>query len=591
VGLKPDDMVVSPKSKPNKRYWVSSLILLVFSWCFFLIFWLKKEPFEQFPSVVNLFPLTSSEGLNLFPTWSPDGKWIAYASDEGGNLNILKKSIKGGKVVRLTSGPENETQPAWSPDGRSIAFCMDDANTGIFLIPAEGGVPYSITTFGKNPAWSPDNSKLAFHWNGDIYVISVNGGDPRLLVEGTTSNPFMTWSPDNQKLIFWNRTKGDIYSVSVASGLAKPLRLVFSGDITIYAKDRWLVFSKGPFGGKKNLWIVEFASGFQGLKGKPTLLCVTPTEDIQCKFSPDGREIAFTARSIERHLWALPINLQTGFASGPLKQITFKGKLNYYPASSANGNHLIWTSHQSGSGNLYVFDMNQNMEWKVTNEWELDVREIGGSFSPDGRQISFSSTLGGSYQLWKIPRKGSIELPLTRTSHPIRDTLTAWSPNGNTIAYFSNRSGNWDIWTIEAFGKGKRKQITTWKSNEMYPVWSPDSRLLAFTTDRDGNGDIWIFDTKENQFSPYIVHDAEEGWGCWFPDRDWFYFTSNRSGVFNVWLKSSKNKPAQIVTRFQGVFFGLPEFALFTKFTISGNRLILPVETRKGDIYIIDLKN
>jgi hypothetical protein len=87
---------------------------------------------------------------------------------------------------------------------------------------------------------------------------------------------------------------------------------------------------------------------------------------------------------------------------------------------------------------------------------------------------------------------------------------------------------------------------------------------------------------------PCITHSAEEGWSAWSPDGRWFYFVSNRSGVFNVWVKPAAGGEARQVTAYDGLSAGLPDFVLFTKFAVSSSHLIVPLETRKGNIYILE---
>jgi DNA-binding winged helix-turn-helix (wHTH) protein len=66
--------------------------------------------------------LTFDAGLQLGPTWSPDGRLIAYASDRGGKLDIWVQQVSGGEPVQLTHSPGNNWQPSWSPDGKYIAY-------------------------------------------------------------------------------------------------------------------------------------------------------------------------------------------------------------------------------------------------------------------------------------------------------------------------------------------------------------------------------------------------------------------------------------------------------------------------------------
>jgi Tol biopolymer transport system component len=186
-----------------------------------------------------------------------------------------------------------------------------------------------------------------------------------------------------------------------------------------------------------------------------------------------------------------------------------------------------------------------------------------------------------------MPSLDSVALQLTRTQQPVRDTQTAWSPDGEKIAFYSNRGGNWDIWVISPAG-GEPRPLTDWESNEVYPAWSPDSSQLAFVSDHDGNPDLWILDLRTNQPRPAVQHPAEEGPAAWSPDGKWFYFSSNRSGEFHIWKMPAAGGEPEQVTDFGGSGSNLPETALFTKFAVTSTRLIVPLETRQGGIYVLE---
>jgi Tol biopolymer transport system component len=82
------------------------------------------------------------------------------------------------------------------------------------------------------------------------------------------------------------------------------------------------------------------------------------------------------------------------------------------------------------------------------------------------------------------------------------------------------------------------------------------------------------------------MHPAEEGWGAWDPSGRRFYFTSNRNGAFNVWVQEEPGGQARQVTHFDGQSRGLPEEALYTKFAVSGSRLIVPIEGRRASVWL-----
>jgi Tol biopolymer transport system component/predicted Ser/Thr protein kinase len=577
---------------------VGGLLLLMTALVAITLWWTSGEPGQDLPSTspaskMTLAQMTSGQGLANSPSWSPDGRWLAYASDRDTSMDIWKQPIEGGDEVQLTGPPHNESQPAWSPDGRTIAFSSDEGGGGIFLIDSESGGPTRITDFGANPTWSPDGKRLAFDWHGDVYVVPTTaGGAPRLLLSGTSSTPHMVWSPNGNRLIFWNRTMGDLCVASVEDSHVEPLHLVRAGQEVsglTWSKDgRWLVFSQGAFGGNKDLWRVAIDPATGEPQGEATRLTLSATDDVNCQFAPDGTKVAYTVSHLERHLWSVRLDPVTGLATGDAKQITFNGQQNYYPAVSRDGRVLVWTSQGGGQGHLYCKRFPEKQERKVTHEWGRSIRELGASFSPDGRQIVFSSTLGGSYQLWHIPSIGGVALQLTETEQPIRDAQTAWSPDGETIAFYSNRSGSWDIWTVPSTGGAPPQQLTDWESNELYPMWSPDGRFLAFCSDRDGNPDIWRMDMASGTARPFVQHPAEEGPGLWSLDRQHFYFASKRSGEFDIWVMPAEGGQARSVIARQSQSSRLPKSALFTKFAVTASRLIVPLETRRGAIYVLE---
>lgn len=230
------------------------------------------------------------------------------------------------------------------------------------------------------------------------------------------------------------------------------------------------------------------------------------------------------------------------------------------------------------------------VETKVTTNWDRSVREIGGTFSPDG-ELVLSSTAHGSYELWQVPCAADcVPTNLTRTEHPERDVLPTFSPDGSGVAFYSNRAGNWDIWTKEIGNGGDPQRLTRSASFEMYPTYSPSGDRIAFWTNRDGGGgDIWVIDSKNGASpSPLVVDPAQEGWSAWSPDGQWFFFISDRSGSFNVWAQPAAGGDPHRVTRFEALHTGLPEAVLYTKFAVAPGRLIIAVEDRSGGMWRLD---
>lgn len=141
--------------------------------------------------------LTSTLTRNFSPTWSPDGKRIAFASERDHRFYIYVMNADGSGQTRLTNNSANDGNPAWSPDGRQIAFDSGpDGNAQIYVINVDGSGQTRLT---NNPAdnccatWSPDGKRIAFVSNREvmwhIYIMNADGsGQTRL-----TSNPASTF--------------------------------------------------------------------------------------------------------------------------------------------------------------------------------------------------------------------------------------------------------------------------------------------------------------------------------------------------------------------------------------------------------------
>ena len=122
----------------------------------------QPRPSQSAPVQRNLTRLTFGPGLQTESTFSPDGRFIAYASDPAGNFDIWVQPVAGGDPVQVTRSVAQDTQPDWSPDGSTLVFRSERDGGGLFLVPALGGVERQLTSFGSYPFWSPDSSEILF---------------------------------------------------------------------------------------------------------------------------------------------------------------------------------------------------------------------------------------------------------------------------------------------------------------------------------------------------------------------------------------------------------------------------------------------
>jgi TolB protein len=151
---------------------------------------------------------------------SPDGRKVAMVLARGGSVNIYVGDAEGGDAKQLTFTAEDNSSPCWSPDNKWICFASKvNERRALSRVPAEGGHMERIPTSGisnpSEPDWSPDGKLIAFTCqNGggfDICVVPAGGGTAIPLVPGEDPS----WAPNSRTLIFVRRGGGGNRTLSL----------------------------------------------------------------------------------------------------------------------------------------------------------------------------------------------------------------------------------------------------------------------------------------------------------------------------------------------------------------------------------------
>jgi Tol biopolymer transport system component len=161
--------------------------------------------------------LTSDPSADVQPSFSPDGEWVAFASDRAGNWDIWVIRTDGTQTVQVTHGPEDDIHPSWSPDGNRLVFCSLAREGGqweMWIANATAGATKKFIGYGLFPEWAPDGNKVLFQrarergsrWFS-IWTINLDShGEPRHPTEivRATDHAAITpsWEPGGERVAY-----------------------------------------------------------------------------------------------------------------------------------------------------------------------------------------------------------------------------------------------------------------------------------------------------------------------------------------------------------------------------------------------------
>jgi Tol biopolymer transport system component len=236
-----------------------------------------------------------TDGLDqhsLGPTWSPDGKHIAFASTRNGSVGtpnwpIANSAIwimdaDGSHLRQVTDNGETHSHsfPSWSPDGKWIAFMStskaDATRPSINVVRPNGEGMHVLQYDGLYPSWSPDSKHLAFNsarsglaMDQDVYVMNADGSDARRLTSLPGAEYMPSWSPDGRRLTYVHDPDG---WTDIASVVLLP---------TGHTRD---VYSSGPI--HSSIWVAELSIAKGVFKVTARHQTTTGGDDLFPKFAP-----------------------------------------------------------------------------------------------------------------------------------------------------------------------------------------------------------------------------------------------------------------------------------------------------------------
>jgi TolB protein len=209
----------------------------------------RNDVYTMRPTGGGVRNLTHDPAADFDPTWSPDGRRIAFTSNRGGDLDqLFTMDRRGVGLVRLTSLVRgNAAAPDWSPTGRRLAFYVDfgPRDPEVYVVGIDGSGLRRITrnrVSDSSPAWSPDGGRLAIERNARIATIDPDGSHARFLTPPRLHAFDPAWSPSGRRIAFIARAEGadasDLFCIGVnGTGLQRVTRTTRSESHPSWSPD------------------------------------------------------------------------------------------------------------------------------------------------------------------------------------------------------------------------------------------------------------------------------------------------------------------------------------------------------------------
>ncbi len=549
--------------------------------------------------------LTTSTGLDVFPAFSPDGRTLVYASDRSGRFELYRRSLApGGREIAITTDGRQNLSPAWSPDGETIAYHAK-AVGGVWLIPALGGVPRQLTTFGSRPSFAPDGSAVVLESGSivDFAANSLGALPPSVLwiapLDGAPPKPLTrvgrpsgghgaaSWSPDGKRIAFaaYDRTASEIWVigadgedlVQVSEGNGQCYDPVWSADgASITYPCRSAEFAAALY--RRS---IDPATGrMAGAPEEVATLGSAGTAFVkQLAVSRDGTKLAWAGLSMASNVWKIPVDGR-GERAGPEQAVTRETGRNSRPALSRDGKRIALSRWRTGANqDVWIVDADgANAVQRTTDPGDDDYP----FWLPGDARLAFMSQRRGHRALFTLDLTTGRE-ELLADFGPGHDAMRL-SPDGTKVAFHSNRGGTTlNVWVAE-LPAGTPRQVTFDRELAAFPCWSPDGRTLAFEAKREG--DVHVFTVPASGGTPVqLTSGSGQSWPYSFsPDGSRIAFAALREGVWNVGWVTRDGRTLRIVTANER----LNSYIRYPEWSPTGEAIYYELAETTGNIWLVD---
>lgn len=588
---------------------------------------------DQPPATAAQRPLrqfTFHGGLQKDPAWSPDGRRVAYVSEQGGNSDIWVQALGNPVPVQVTTWPAEDSQPAWSPDAQALAFRSELEGGGLFVVPVRGGSPTRISSFGYRPQWSPNGTLVLFSSSGHqggtskYYVVGLDGRPPRALRSDLLAEfrpQHVAWRPDGQSVSLWGRDRRDEWAFVTAPLPDGPIvRSVIDPEVErrrneagllldrfVWSRSGKYLYFEGRAHQIQSLWRIIVDHRSLTWTGGPERLTTGTTQDSDPALSPDGSRLVFSAKTARTRLWMFPFDATEGKLTGPGQPVTSGGAGEQDADTPDDGSRLVYRTVRGTTQQVWERSVIDNRERLLVggDEWN----RTRPRWSSDGKRVAYlkrrpipgSGSRQGAVAILFVDR--GEERLLTRPGSP-ELIPSDWSADGKWLLGgcpqpATRRVGTCIVGITDPVEPTASIRVVTADPalNFFEQRFSPDQRWISFiavnATDA-GVSTVYVMPASGGPGTAITDGTVYDDKPHWAPDGRTIYFVSPRDGVLNVWgrrFDSTTGKP--VGNTFQVTSFNSPRQMISPQLSdmqiaLTANRLFLPITETQSELWMLE---
>lgn len=456
--------------------------------------------------------ITSHEGYEMFPHFSPDGTTLAFTAEYDGNREVYIMPLSGGTPKRITytanlsrddisdrMGPNNIVM-GWTTDGENVIYrsrskSFNDFKGHLFLAPVDGSLSKQLPlATGSWCSYSPDGKQLAFNkvfrefrtWKyykggmaDDVWIYDFEDHSIVNITNDPSQDIFPMWYKDKIYYLSDRDRIMNLFVYDIKTKETKRLTNFVRYDIKfpVLGGDK-IVFENGGYIYYYDLLeskVVKMTIRIrEDLAGGRTVFKEVADEIASVNIAPDGSRLAVSARG---EIFSVPAT------EGITRNLTnSSGAHDRNPVWSPDGKYIAYISDKSGEYQIYIQKPDKP-------ESEIQLTEFSTGYiyrlmwSPDSKKIMWHNKML-ELNFINVDTK---EISNVHTSTIWEINNYCWSPDNNWIAFADQDSAKVSQVYLYDIKKDETHRVTTVWYDSYNPVFSSDGKYLFFISNRDFN--------------------------------------------------------------------------------------------------------